>query len=157
MRALAVLPHSSWRAWLREHPVYATAAMVTALAMAARHATENALSILEDAEEIAATLLDHYDGPYARYLVWSTRGVVLRELKRSIEAKIALDRASAALDDAPDVFAAPFRADLALDCAALLLEIGDSVAARRAAWAAGEWFAATGERAGLARIAMICR
>lgn len=155
MRALTTQPYANWRAWLGAHPVYATSAMVVALTKAARNAGEDALSILDAAESIASMLRDDYDGPYARYVVWSARGAVLREWKRYSEALIAFDRAGAELDDAPEAFAAPFRADLALDRAALLMEMGDPTAARQSAWAAAEWYAATGERAGLVRITMI--
>ena len=155
MRALATLPYARWRAWLRAHPAYATSSMVAALTEAAKSAAEDVLTVLNAAAATASMLRDDYDGPWARYVVWSARGAVLCEWKRYSEALIAFDRAGAELDDAPEAFAAPFRADLALDRATLLMKMGDPIAARQSAWAAADWYGATGERAGLARIAMI--
>lgn len=141
------LPPERRRELLRAH---ATAGMALAVA---RHALAGAdLSLLNDAEEIAATLGDPYDGPYARFVVWSARGALLRAFGRREEALAALDRAATELEEAPDAFSAPFRADLALDRAALLMEMGDTVAARASAWQAAGWVHATSDRAGLARL-----
>ncbi|MGZ8778632.1 MAG: hypothetical protein ACXW31_01815 [Thermoanaerobaculia bacterium] len=144
------LPPGRRRRFLRAH---ATAGMALAVA---RHALAIAdLSLLKDAEEIAATLRDPYDGPYARFVVWSARGAVLRAFGRPEEALAALDRAACELEEAPEAFSAPFRADLALDRAALLMEMGDAVAARTSAWQAAGWVHATSDRAGLARLTKI--
>lgn len=87
--------------------------------------------------------------------LWSARGGVLRARGRLEEALAALDRAAMELADAPDAFSAPFRADLALDRAALLMEMGDAAAARASAWQAAGWVHATSDRTGLARLARI--
>ena len=150
MDTLATLPAAPKREFLRAH---ATAGMVIALAGHARNAAD--LALLDDAEEIAAMLCDRYDGPHARFVVWNTRGAVLRALGCLHEARVALDRAAAELDTAPPAYAAAFRADLSLDRATLLMELGDPAAARESAWSAAQWFRETGERTGVARVARI--
>jgi hypothetical protein len=150
MQVVVTVPVSLRREWLRGH---ATAGMAIALAAHARDTRD--LPLLDDAEELAVTLTDRYDGPHARFVVYLTRGVMLRTLQRLPEALEALDRATAELDTAPFVFAVPFRADLAMERAALFAEMGDAVAARTQAWSAAEWYHTTGERAGLRRVARI--
>jgi hypothetical protein len=150
MQVVVTVPASLRREWLRGH---ATAGMAIALAAHAWDARD--LPLLDDTEELAATLTDRYDGPHARFVVCLTRGVILRRLQRFAEAMAALDRAAVELDTAPLVFAAPFRADLAMERAALFAEMGDAVAARTQAWSAADWYRATGERAGLRRVARI--
>ncbi len=152
MRVLVTLPAHLRRDRVRAH---ATAGMVLALAAHARNATEDAFSFLTAAEDIAATLRDPYDGPHARSVLWSARGALLRARRRFAEALSAFDRAGWELDAAPVAFGLMFRADLAMERAELLLEMGDAIAARRCAWSATEWYRAVGDRAGLARVAGI--
>ncbi len=149
--AMQALPPVAFRReWLRAR---ATAGMVIALARHARAARD--LGLLDDAEELAAMLDDPYDGPHARHAVWRARGVMLHASGRLADALVALDRAEVELGASPPVFAMPFHADLAMDRAGVLLDLGDAIAARASAWRAAEWYQRTGDREGLTRVARI--